>query len=249
MKQVALITGASRGIGRAIALELAERMPVLLVYATRHREAEDAVKEITDKGGDALAFPCDISDFEQVKQLGRKIREQKMWVHTLINNAGILRDQMFSLLKEEDWKDVINVNLNGTFHCCKVFLQSMIARKSGVIVNISSVAAVIGQVGQANYCASKGGIIALTRSLAREVAPSGIRVNCVAPGYVESEMYQAAVNNPQISQLVQTTIQHFCPLRRAGKASEVAKVVSFLASPAASYLVGQTLNVDGGLSM
>jgi 3-oxoacyl-[acyl-carrier protein] reductase len=247
MKKAALVTGGNRGIGQAISLELAKLgIPVMINYHNNLKSAQSTFEAIREMGGEASIFQADVSNQQCVKEMLVKIKSQGYWIHTLVNNAGIVRDKILATLTSNDWRDVVATNLDSCFYCIREAVSTMIARKSGQIVNITSVSGFRGQIGQTNYSASKGGIIALTRSLAREVGRFNIRVNAVAPGFIQTDMISQLESNHTPNTL--ETIKTHIPLSRFGKAEEVAKVVSFLCSPSASYISGQVLVVDGGLS-
>lgn len=250
MKKAILVTGGSRGIGSAVCLKLAESgIPIIINYASNTKAAEEIQEKILGKNGQALIYQCDISDERQVKEMFKWIKSNKLWVHTLVNNAGILKDMFISIMNSKTWEKVINTNLNGTFYCVRSAVNSMVTRRQGCILNMSSIAAVIGQSGQSNYCSSKGGVIAFTKALARELAPFNIRVNSVAPGYIKTDMLKESRKNTGINELVTKTIQELVAMKREGLPEEVASVVKFLCSKESSYMTGQVIAVDGGLRM
>jgi 3-oxoacyl-[acyl-carrier protein] reductase len=250
-RKAVLITGGSRGIGRAISLKFSQEVkaPIIVNYSKNDQKANELVAQIKAAGGEAYALQCDVSDASAVKDMYGKIRDMDLWVHTLINNAGITKDKLAVQMDDSSWSDVIDTNLNGTFNCIKAALTPMIAHRSGSIVNISSIAGTFGQLGQANYCASKGGVIALTKSLARELGPMNIRVNCVAPGFIDTEMVDTAKQNEAMAEHLQLVIKNLCAMGRIGQASEVANVVYMIAHKDNSYMTGQTIVVDGGMTM
>lgn len=242
--KVALVTGASRGIGRAVAIALAKAgAKVVVNYAGNVAAAEDTVNEIKALGGDAIAIQADVSLADAVDALLKQTLETYGRVDILVNNAGITRDNLLLRMKEDDWDAVMNTNLKGIFHCTKQVSRVMIKQKSGKIINMTSVVGVMGNAGQSNYAAAKAGVIGFTKSLAKELAPRGITVNAVAPGFIATDM--TAVLPDQVKEEMAKSI----PLSRMGKPEDVAAAVIFLASDAADYITGQTLHVDGGMVM
>jgi 3-oxoacyl-[acyl-carrier protein] reductase len=239
---VALVTGASRGIGRAIALELAAAGSLVVVnYASSPEAAEAVVAEITAAGGQAWAHQANVAEEEQVEARVKAVLAKQGRLDVLVNNAGITRDGLLMRMKTADWQSVINLNLTGVFLCTRAVSRSMLKARSGRIINITSVVALMGNPGQANYSAAKAGVIGLTRSNAAEFAARGVTVNAVAPGFIASDM---------TAQLDKEPILAAIPMGRMGSAAEVAGAVRFLAAdPAASYITGQVLQVDGGMVM
>ncbi|ROR27167.1 3-oxoacyl-[acyl-carrier-protein] reductase [Mobilisporobacter senegalensis] len=242
--KIALVTGASRGIGRAIAITLAnDKATVIVNYQGSKEKAEEVVNEIKENGGSAISYQCNISDFEACKTMISDIEKQFGHIDILVNNAGITRDNLILKMSEEDFDNVIATNLKGSFNCIKHVSKNMLKQRSGRIINMSSVVGVTGNAGQANYSASKAGIIGMTKSLAREFASRGITVNAIAPGFIETEMTDVLSDN------VKEQILSGIPLKRMGKVMDIAHTVAFLASENAGYITGQTIGVDGGMGM
>lgn len=242
--KVAVVTGGSRGIGRAIALKFAENgAAVVINYNSSPGAAEDAVKKITEAGGKAAAFKADVSDFKQAEALIKFTIETFGDLGILVNNAGITRDQLIMMMPEADWDAVINTNLKSAFNCSKAAVKHMMRKRTGRIINIASVAGQMGNPGQTNYSASKGGQIAFTKALAREVAARNVTVNAIAPGFVDTEILDAMP--PETLEAALKLV----PLGRKGKPEEIAFAAAFLASDGAAYITGQVLGVDGGMAM
>jgi 3-oxoacyl-[acyl-carrier protein] reductase len=242
--KVALVTGAGKGIGRAIALEMARKGYVVAVnYRSSAVGAREVVDQIGKEGGKAEAFCADVSDPNEAKRLFKDIALRLGEVSILINNAGITKDNLLLRMKDDEWAEVLSVNLNSVYYCTKEALRYMIRARWGRIVNVSSVAALMGNPGQANYAAAKAGIIGFTKSVAREVASRGITVNAVAPGFISTDM-TAALDDP-----IREGLLSLVPLGRPGAPEEVAKAVAFLASDDSGYITGQILAVDGGMTM
>ncbi len=241
---VALITGAARGIGRAIALELAR--PGLTLYLNDVSLGEDAArtqKDVEAKGAQARLIEFNVADFSQVQRGLDEIVRESGRLDLLVNNAGITRDNLILRMKEEEWDAVLTVNLKGAYNCIRAASKTMIKQRFGRIINISSVVGVMGNAGQANYVASKAGLIGLTKSVARELASRNITVNAVAPGFIQTEMTESLPEKVKAEMLAQI------PLGRLGTPAEVAQAVAFLASEAAAYLTGQVIHVNGGMLM
>ncbi|MDO5408984.1 MAG: 3-oxoacyl-[acyl-carrier-protein] reductase [Lachnospiraceae bacterium] len=242
--KIAIVTGASRGIGRQIALTLAkEGAAVIVNYNGSMQRAQETVNAIQEAGGQAEAIQCDVSDFNGCKEFIDGVIKKYKKIDILVNNAGITRDNLLMKMSEEDFDAVLNTNLKGAFNCIKHVSRQMLRQKSGRIINISSVSGVMGNAGQANYSASKAGVIGLTKAAARELASRGITVNAIAPGFVNTEM--TAVLSDSVKEAATAQI----PLKRFGEAQEIADMAAFLASEKAAYITGQVISVDGGMAM
>ena len=239
--KVALVTGASRGLGKAIALELAAQgARVTVNYLKSAAPAEEVVQQIISRGGTAAAVQADITSLPEVEKMVDGLYEQCGRIDILVNNAGVTRDELLLSMTPEDWEMVIKTNLGGLFNCTKAVAKYMMVQKSGRIINISSVAGERGGRGQSNYAASKGGINAFTRSVAMELAPKKVTVNAVAPGVVETEMSSTVIRRAK------DIILDSVALKRLGQPEEIAKIVAFLASDDSSYITGEVIRVDGG---
>jgi 3-oxoacyl-[acyl-carrier protein] reductase len=242
--RVAIVTGGGRGIGRAVAVRLAnEGANVAISYRSNDVSAEEAAEEVRAAGVKCEVFKGDVASPEDVKALFEGVGEAFGRIDILVNNAGLTRDNLMMRMKEDEFDDVISTNLKGTYLCTRAALRPMIRARWGRIVNISSVVGLVGNPGQANYAASKAGIIGFTKSVAREVAQRGITANVVAPGYVETEL------TGSLPEKVKDQIRGQVPAGRFGEAGEVAEVVAFLVGDGAGYVTGQTLAVDGGMTM
>lgn len=244
MSKSALVTGASRGIGRSIALQLAEEgYNVAVNYAGNKEKAEAVVAEIKDKGVEAFAIQADVANPDEVKDMIQEVVKQFGSLDVLVNNAGITRDNLLMRMKEQEWDDVINTNLKGVFNCIQKATRQMMKQRSGAIINLSSVVGAVGNPGQANYVATKAGVIGLTKTAARELASRNITVNAVAPGFIVSDMTDAL--NDDLKEQMKSQI----PLGRFGEDTDIANTVAFLASDKAKYITGQTIHVNGGMFM
>ena len=242
--KTAIVTGGSRGIGRACVARLAaEGAKVAFLYCNNQQAAESLAAELKAASGDVRAFQADVRDLQRAHQIVDQLFEEWGKIDVLVNSAGIVHDGLMGAMTQEQWRDVLDTNLGGTFNYCHAVTQPMMMNRSGAIVNLSSTAAEFAARGQTNYAASKGGINGLTRSLAKELAPRNVRVNAVAPGMIETDMSQVVrgIAGDQIKKMI--------PLKRIGQPEEIASVVAFLASGDAAYLTGQVLRVDGGLSL
>ncbi|MCI0680669.1 MAG: 3-oxoacyl-[acyl-carrier-protein] reductase [Gemmataceae bacterium] len=242
--QVALVTGGSRGIGRAIVKAMAaEGAKVAFVFRGSQAAAESLVQEVQSNGGVIKACQCDVTKADDVQQVVDGIEKEWGQVNILVNNAGVIHDDLFVRLDPENWSKVIQTNLGGTYNFCRAVAYSMMKQRKGRIINVSSVAAEHVNPGQTNYAASKGAINSFTRALAVELASRGVTVNAIAPGFIETDMSEAVRNKAG------DLIKKMIPMRRLGQPDDIAKVAVFLASDAAGYMTGQVLTVDGGLSL
>jgi 3-oxoacyl-[acyl-carrier protein] reductase len=242
--RVAIVTGGGRGIGRAVALRLGtEGADVAISYRSNDAAAEEAAEEVRATGVRCETFKGDVASPDAVSALFKGVNEAFGRVDILVNNAGVTRDNLMMRMKEDEFDEVLRTNLKGTYLCTRAALRPMVRARWGRIVNVSSVVGLVGNAGQANYAASKAGIIGFTKSVAREVAQRGITANAVAPGYVETEL------TGSLPEDVKETIRTQVPIGRFGEAEEVAEVVAFLAGEGAGYVTGQTIAVDGGMTM
>jgi len=242
--RTALVTGASKGLGRAIAIRLAERgVKVAVNYNSSPDAAADVVETITDQGGEAFAVHADVSNLEQVKAMVESVQDRLGPVEVLVNNAGIIQDQLLMRISDEAWHRVIDINLNGTFYCTRAVLRSMVRKRWGRIINIGSVVGLRGNPAQANYTASKAAVIGFTKALAKEVATRNITANVVAPGYFETETTSVLTQEQKDYWLSVIPQGHF------GEPDDVAHMVTFLADDRAKYITGQVISVDGGMAV
>ncbi|MBT2687997.1 3-oxoacyl-[acyl-carrier-protein] reductase [Bacillus sp. ISL-47] len=242
--KAALVTGASRGIGREIALGLAKQGADIAVnYSGSEKRANEVVDEIKALGRNAFAVQCDVSDSESVANMVKETIEKFGKLDILVNNAGITKDNLIMRMKEDEWDDVININLKGVFLCTKAVTRQMMKQRSGRIINISSIVGVSGNPGQANYVAAKSGVIGLTKTSAKELATRGITVNAIAPGFITTDM------TDKLNEEVRDQMLKQIPLARFGDPADIANVAVFLASDDSRYMTGQTLHVDGGMVM
>lgn len=241
--KVAIVTGGGQGIGRCIALRLAKEAAKIAIFDLNRQLARAVVEEIATDKTEAVSFQVDVSSMEEVKQAVNQTIDKFRHIDILVNNAGINKDKLLLRMEDEDWGRVLQTNLTGTFNCMKVVLRSMVKNRYGRIVNVSSVVGIRGNVGQANYAASKAGIIGLTKSVAREVARYGVTVNAVAPGFIDTPMTRKLGEEKRqefISQI---------PMGREGTPEEVADAVSYLVREEAAYITGEIVRIDGGLAM
>jgi 3-oxoacyl-[acyl-carrier protein] reductase len=242
--KVALVTGAGRGIGRAIAIKLASCGATVIVnYSGSKEKAEETAELIRNAGGEAEAVQCDVSDFEACASLAKSVLEKYGRLDILVNNAGITRDGLIMRMSEDDFDAVIETNLKGAFNMIHHFSRNFLKQRSGKIINISSVSGIMGNAGQANYSASKAGLIGLTKSVARELASRGICVNAVAPGFIATDM------TDKMPDSAKEGINSMIPMGRIGEAEDIAETVAFLAGSASDYITGQVICVDGGMAI
>jgi len=241
--QVAIVTGAGRGIGRAIAVQLAGQGARVACWDVDRGLAEETAALLSEKGPEGLAGVVDVTDSKAVTAAAGALLEKFSRIDILVNNAGITRDNLLIRMTPEQWEQVLDVNLKGAFHCTRAVARTMMKQRRGRIVNVASVVGIRGNAGQANYCASKAGLIGLTKSVARELAPRSITVNAVAPGAIATEMTR------ELSEKTKDDFLQAIPLAHFGQPEDVARVISFLVSEDAGYITGQVINVDGGMLM
>ena len=241
--KVAMVTGGARGIGREIALALAGEGAKVCICDVDDQKLEQVTKEIEAAGREALGVKVDVTDLSQVQEMVQKVLDKFSKIDILINNAGITRDNLLLRMREEQWDSVLNVNLKGTFNCTKAVSKPMMKQKGGKIVNIASVIGLMGNAGQSNYAASKGGVISFTKSVAKELASRGINVNAIAPGFIKTDM------TAKIPQNLQEEMLRMIPLSRFGEPRDVADLALFLVSDRSRYITGHVIQVDGGMVM
>lgn len=241
--RVSLITGSARGIGREIALTFAREGSDIVVCDVDLEAAQKTQKDIEALGRRALSFKADVTNLKQIGEMVNLILDKFAKIDILINNAGITKDNLILRMSEEDWDKVLSVNLKGAFNCIKILSRHMLKKRYGKVINIASVIGIVGNAGQANYAASKGGLIALTKSVAKELASRNINVNAVAPGFIQTPM------TDKLSEDYKKQMLNAIPLRKLGSPADVAKACLFLASPESEYMTGQVIVVDGGMTM
>ena len=243
-RRCALVTGGSRGIGRAVCEELARAgFDIAIVYAGNEEAARETAVQVEKLGATARIYRCDVADAEAATACAEQVLADFGGVWALVNNAGITRDTLLARMREEDFDRVIDVNLKGAYHMMRALTRSFMRQRGGRIVNMSSIVGLMGNAGQANYAASKAGLIGLTKACARELATRGVTVNAIAPGFIETDMTE------QLGDAVRERYEQQIPLGRLGRAQEVAKLVTFLASDAAAYITGEVIRIDGGMAM
>lgn len=243
-KKIALITGASRGIGKETACTLArEGIFVVINYNGSHQKALDVLESIKKNGGEGAVYQCNVADYSQTEEMIQNLIKEYGHIDILVNNAGITRDNLIMKMSEEDFDKVIEINLKGCFNTIRHLSRQMLRQRSGKIINVASVSGVLGNAGQANYAASKAGIIGLTKTMARELASRGICVNAVAPGFIKTEMTEV------LPESIRENVTGQIPLKRFGETKDIAEIIAFLASDKADYITGQVIHVDGGMAM
>lgn len=242
--KIALVTGGSRGIGREIALGLSELgINIAITYSSNVSKAEEVVEQLKQNGVKALAIQGNASIEEDVNAIVKKVEEELGTIDILVNNAGITKDNLLIRMKSEDWDDVMDVNLKGVFLCTKAVARGMMKKKYGKIINIASVVGITGNAGQGNYSASKAGVIGFTKSMAKELASRGIRVNAIAPGFIQTDMTSILKDEVKIE------MQKNIPLNYLGTPKDISNLVNFLASEASDYITGQVIKIDGGMAI
>ncbi len=241
--EIVLVTGSARGIGREIATAFAKEGAIAIISDINAESCQKTAQELIDQGLKADFAACDVTRLSAVDEMTNKLLDKYGRIDILVNNAGITKDNLFLRMREDEWDAVITVNLKGTFNCCKAVSKSMLKARKGKIISIASVIGILGNIGQANYAASKAGIIGLTKSLAREFASRNITVNAIAPGYIKTDM------TDQLKEEARQKILQAIPLQRMGLPEDVAGVCLFLASKQADYITGQTIKVDGGMAI
>lgn len=243
-KKIALITGASRGIGKETACTLArEGIFVVINYNGSRQKALDVLESIKKNGGEGAVYQCNVADYSQTEEMIQNLIKKYGHIDILVNNAGITRDNLIMKMSEEDFDKVIEINLKGCFNTIRHLSRQMLRQRSGKIINVASVSGVLGNAGQANYAASKAGIIGLTKTMARELASRGICVNAVAPGFIKTEMTEV------LPESIRENVTGQIPLKRFGETKDIAEIIAFLASDKADYITGQVIHVDGGMAM
>lgn len=243
-KKVALITGASRGIGKETACTLArEGIFVVINYNGSRQKALDVLESIKKNGGEGAVYQCNVADYSQTEEMIQNLIKEYGHIDILVNNAGITRDNLIMKMSEKDFDKVIEINLKGCFNTIRHLSRQMLRQRSGKIINVASVSGVLGNAGQANYAASKAGIIGLTKTMARELASRGICVNAVAPGFIKTEMTEV------LPESIRENVTGQIPLKRFGETKDIAEMIAFLASDKADYITGQVIHVDGGMAM
>ncbi|VAX35154.1 3-oxoacyl-[acyl-carrier protein] reductase [hydrothermal vent metagenome] len=241
--KVAFITGSTRGIGKEIAFTFAKEGAIVVILGRNGVLADQVKDKIIEQGGQAESFACDVTSLQNVQEIVNKVLDKHKRIDILVNNAGITKDNLLLRMSESDWDEVIKINLRGVFNCTKIIMKVMLKAKQGRIINISSIIGITGNAGQANYAASKAGMIGFTKSIAREIASRSITVNAVAPGYIQTDMTE------QLPEASREAILKSIPLGRLGLASDIAGICLFLASEEGAYITGQTIVVDGGMAI